>query len=426
MIQTFCKAAYYGGYTASTQYLGVLDGLGDMTRAIVFGIDSARHPVSVTGTFRNLTIYSRNTTERTFPVTVTLMVNGIASSLAVTLTSGGTSASETSTDVAVSAGDDVCYRIVGSSAFAPGYELGFSIELEGASNCYAICSDAGGYTDGNGDYGGALGNGTLMTYGTGTPNDSNTFSICSVAGSIVRLDAKAFSGAPGAGVWTSYIQLNGVLQDGAGGTVDTSCVITGTDEEAFSTFTLPLAIEDHVEMVVMRTGGSAGFANSHVAMSIAFTPTTTGQYMLTGGSADTIPSGTTAWKWNRSLQNAPAEVEHTAPVGPRGIRVRGLYVERHGAPGMGTSYENTVRRNEADTIATVTVSDLDTGGLVVASVSFGAGDTISIQSTPINSPGVSKLYWGLALEALDAADTPQLGVIGPIAWVEEWEREPSV
>jgi hypothetical protein len=422
MIQTMIKALYHVGWAGGTQYVGVIDGNGSAIRSNDFGLDSARHPVSVAGTFRNLTIYSRNTTLRVDPVTVTLFVNGIASSLAVTLTSAATAAWTTGTDVSVSAGDDVCYRIVGSSTFAFGYELSMSIEFEGAANTYAICSDSGGYTVGGGDFGGALGNGALMGY-TGLLADSNTYSICSVAGTITRLDLITFSGAPGTGVWTGYVRLNGVLQDGSVGSVDTSCVITGTDESAFSTFTLPIAIEDHVDLVVIRTVTEATFALSHVAMSIGFTPTTAGQYMLTGGSNDTIPSGTTAWKWNRSRQDDPAESQHLAPVGPRGIRARGLYIERSGAPGEGDAYRHVLRRNEADTILDVTIAHPDESGLVIGTVNFGAGDTIAIESQPINSPLGLLLYWGLALEALDAEDTPQIGVIGPIAWVEEWDRE---
>jgi hypothetical protein len=72
-----------------------------------------------------------------------------------------------------------------------------------------------------------------------------------------------------------------------------------------------------------------------------------------------------------------------------------FYVNLDGSPGTGNSYTFTVRKNGADQIdLQVVISGSATSGSDTSgSVSFAAGDLISIESTPASSPTDRGARW---------------------------------
>jgi hypothetical protein len=409
MKQIICKCTHNANYAFTTGYIGLNDGEGSFSIAVTFGINKVKHPWSVSGTFRNLTVY----TPFTHPdISVMLMVNGVATALSVSLLGSDTIKSNISDDIAINAGDDVVLRLTSAApVLYPGYSLGFSIEFEGNQAVYGICPFTGGGTAGVAHFGGAFGNGVFQTFGGS--NNSNTYSICAAAGNITRLDLKTYSGAPGASSWVGYIRKNSILQDGSGGTVNTTCTITGGATSANSSFTLPVVEGDHLDIYVIRNGLDVGFANAHVAASVAFNPTVAGQFMMCGGSNDAISGIDIGWKWTRSEQLANLESKALAPIGDNGFNALGLYVEVSGAPGPGRSFTYTLRRSGVDTLITVTVQDLDTSGSIIATVPFISGQYTTIQITPNNSPiGGLGFHWGLALDTSVAPPPPDNPLCG--------------
>ncbi len=409
MKQIIPRCGWGAGFVNGTQFLGVIDGEGNIPNSDTFGHSWYRAPLPIAGTARNLVVYSRDARHGT--TTVTLMKNGVATALAATLASGDSVSPVGVGEIAYALGDDWSYRISGPSGLGSppyfGYDIGMSLEYEAAGSVYNITPVAGGKAVGRGYIGGALGNGFWENYDTATPVTlSTSYSICAVAGAVTGLTIRAYDGAPGAGIWTGYLQLNGVLQDGSGGTVNTAVVLTGTDTVASSAFTLPVAIKDHVDAVVIRTGIDAPFANAQIGAGIAFTPTTDGQFMLCGGSNDTISAAAQGWKWTRSDQLATPEIRNLAPVGPLGFRAIGLYVERGQAPGNTRSFTHTLRQNEGSTIIAVTIANLlKVGEFTSTPVEFAPGDIVDLQIDPVNSPVSGGFYWGLAATAIPPTAT---------------------
>jgi len=74
--------------------------------------------------------------------------------------------------------------------------------------------------------------------------------------------------------------------------------------------------------------------------------------------------------------------------------ISNFYVTLDGSPGSGNSYTFLVRKNGADTPVTCTISETDTTGSdLTNSVSFAAGDYISIMVTPASNPTAAAMSW---------------------------------
>lgn len=386
------------GFGGGTAYGGPNDGEGDIANSLTFGIDSAKIPLPFDVTFRNLTVGSH--IARTAPVTVTLLSEGVATAQLATLIVADDIVYSAGADVALTAGTDIAFKFVGPTIAFPGYSLGTCIEAESIGNVFGIAPDAGGKSIGNGWIGGAFGNGVWEGYSSGAPTvKSNTYSLCAVEGDVTHLCLRTYrTDLPDAGSWVGYIQKNGVLQDGSGGTVDTTTTLTGASTFVINTFAVPCTFLDRLEVVVIRQGTDAStFMNANVAAGIGFTPTTDGEFMQCGGSNDSISAVTTSWKWTRSEQLGTPEGVHQAPTGPLGWNSLGMYIERSAPPGAGDSYIHTLRLNGGDTTTVVTISGaVDDDGFIVNTVPFVAGDFVDIESEPTGSPLAVALYWGLA------------------------------
>lgn len=411
MKQIIPKICYFVG-TAATLYNGVLDGQGNAANSDTFGITYTKCPIPIDGVFRNLTVYSRDPL-RLHNVTVTLMKNGIATALAVTLLTADITASNLTDSVSVVAGDDVTYRFVTTNVGLPNsFDMACSMEFEGAGQVFSI-TPQGGLGVGDGLFGGAFGNGVYNGY-VGASGNSNTFSICAINGVVSALALKAYGTPPGTpGVTTGYLRLNRILQDGSGGTVNTAVPLADPTAYALGTFSLPVVPGDYVDAVIVRTVAGMGGGGLQIALGIAFTPTTDGQFMLCGGSND-VMSTALAWKWNRSEQLADPETRNLAPIGQLGCVALGLYIDRDtaGTPGSGDGYLHTLRKNEADTSLSVSVVEPATTGLATGNVPFTAGDTIDLQSSPIETPVSQRLHWGLAFSV-----APPVGTISAMTCV---------
>lgn len=418
MIQTIMKHTWNANYGGATQYQGLFGGTnidaGDWSASSTFGAKFGRTPMSAPVTFRNLMVQSVGLTSGspsgflppTF--TITLQKNGVDTSLATTVTSGSFSNANYTDSAIFSAGDDSCWKLSGSTVATPNsYDILITVEAEtpAFTSLYGIAPFTGSVTAGAGKFGGAFGNGGAELYSPLVP-DSVTYSISALAGAITRMDLVTFAGAPGAGTWTGYVRLNGVLQDGTGGTINTSCVMTGSATTATAAFSLPIAVQDHADLVILRSGTDAAFAVSQVAVGIAFVGVDDGAFMSCGGNNDALDTGATGWRWYGTEQLAAPEIRNEALIGPTGITIQGLYVEFNThPPGLGHSWLVTLKQNTSPTTIALTVADTDTSGLKTGSVGFSHGDTVDLQLDPSGPPTNSEFHWGLALTSA-AANPP--------------------
>lgn len=407
MKQIIIKSKHGVAWAFKNNYLN-LGGDGSAPSIADFGIDAGSTPMPVAGTFRNLVFYCGETHP---DITVSLNVNGVDTLLSVAFDSADTIAVNSANEVVVAVGDVVTIHTnVATEHTAPGLAVGFSIEFEGDKQFYAVAADTGGQSAGFYRISGALGNGIQQN--TSNPlTFCNTYSLCAVEGIIDGMCIRTFAGEPGDGVWTANIVLNGVLQDGSGGSVDTTVTMTGSTIFEEAAFSLPIVLADQVVIAVLRSVEDSPFANAQCSAAITFTPTDTitNPFMLVGGSNDSISTTLVGYKWEHSEQLQATEVLTAAPIAFSGMQAKGIYIEITSAPGAGKSYDYVVRRNALfDTAIATSIVDTDDTALVLEDVDFIYGDLIDIRITPSGGPLSNHMYWGLSAIVEEA---PELNTI---------------
>lgn len=429
MIQSLLHCGYGISPNEGGQYLGFV-GWGDPAFAFTFGSGLMRFPVSASGTFRNFRVLFHDPHPA---LTVTFVKNGIGTGLLIDVGTDETTGENTGTEVAVTAGlDDVCIRVnVGTTAAGSAYDMGWSVEFESDEGLqvYGVGGAGGTVQVGAGFFGGILGNGILQSYSSPGPPTfpSNTYSLNAVPGVLERLDVLAWSGAPGTDSWTGWIVVNGVKQDGTGGTIDTTCVVTGTDDRAFSTFSLPIAIQDYIEVQIERGGSVASFSSLHVGAGVAFRPTDAKSFMICGGSNSQI-GDVTAYRWVESEQAAVGEARALAPVPLSGLEAYALYVNQGTAQPTG-GFVYTLRQNGAPTPLTFTITGATAvdGSVIALPFPYVAGDTMSLEYAPFDDADGDQLHWSIALQPpTDSIPGDVGGVIGPLLWITIPFRPPVV
>jgi len=423
VIQLIPRVQPFISFGSTDTYCSINGGTSDGGASSTYGANIARIPLPWAVTVRNLTLYSRDPARIESDV-VAILKNNVATALTCTLPFSSTGPVTTSgVDVTYAALDDFSYK---ATTVTPNSHLiAWCLEAESQGNIFGINPVSGGASVGFGGVGGALGNGNFESYNNALPTTrSLSYSICYVPGNLTHLAMKSFGASYAGGSWIAHIILNGIVQDGSGGTVDTRCEVVDGNATALATFVLPLVVGDHVDVAYYRTGTDAAFELANIAIGIGFVPSLPGRFMLTGGSNNVVGTGT-AYVWIRNFQEEATESMALAPIGPAGLRVRGFYVER-GAPGPGESYVNTLRRNEGPTSLTVTIADADTSGLIEdLNVVYVDGDTIDIQSIASEgSSDTSRLHWGLDVSIVDVGIT-DVGVIGPHIWIDFNRTQPG-
>ncbi len=393
MRQAFCKTVSQVGAATSTNGVGIMDGGGAVT------IVPYRDVCASAGTFRNLIVYANSTVRRTLVATLWRMPSGsftaAPTTLAVTLGLGVTKNQNTSDSVVVAVGD-VVYLIVETDIGGASYDLALGLEFDGDSQMYAIPDKKPNAITLQGQIAGALGNGKPENY-SGQGNASS-YSIAALEGDITSLVLRTTNGvAEAMSSCTGVIVLNSVVQDGSPGTVDTRCILTAGNSQAVAAFTLPIVLEDRVNIVYERD--DAIFTRA-VTCGITFDPTDAASFMFSGGSNDVIlaPLG---YMWNRSRQLGASEIQVQAPVPVSGLVLSGLYIEE-GSPVTGDPITATVRINGLDTALTVT---FEGSGFVNADVPAVSGALLSIS---IVSTDNQQFHWGIAASIEEEPDTGTL------------------
>ncbi len=389
------------GYSATAQAAGINSGEGSLT------VGGGKIPMPLPGIVKKFTLYGG--VARDIDVTAKVRKNGTTIGLEVALAAGaaGQQVFTATNPLPFSAGDYLEYVFeLSDTEFFPGLAISACAEIEADAILYGVSPLAGTIGVGHTGEGGALGNGSIDSTGS--------YSICALHCVLERLCILRFASQSG-GAWTAWIKVNGVIQDGTGGTVDTTTVLDDADPDfVVRTFSLPLSPLDHVNVYYQRTGSEAAFSVNQFGIGVAVRPDTPGAFMFCGGNNDVIDNGLT-WKWMQSAQEGPTIGDHTAPVGQRPFQITGLYVEREEEPGAGNSYIQTLLKNGEPTGLVVTISDAAVAGQGVGAVQYHAGDTLTLQiETQGDAPSGPQIHW-----AFSATLNP--GVIGAYAWVH-WPR----
>ncbi len=406
MIQPFPRVQPFVSYPTSNTYWSINGGMNDGGASDTYGVNIARIPLPWAITAQNLVVYSRDPAVLD-DNTVTLRKNNVDTALAVTLPFGSIGPVANITDtVSYAALDDWSYHMF--TGLGGSHLLGLNIEADNAGNVFGLFGVPGSNSVGFGAIGGALGNGFFQGYDSGFPTTrSNSYSICATPGNLTKLAIKTYGTSYSGGSWVAFIVLNGVIQDGSGGTVDTRTTLTDGTASVLGSFTLPLIVGDHVDVAYVRVGTCAAFELVNLSVGIGFVPTTDGIFMFTGGSNNVVGTDT-RYVWVRNYQEEAVESMTLAPISPSGLEARDMLIER-GEPGTGESFINTLRHNEGPTALSVTLVDLQTSGLITGQFeAYVYGDTIDLQSIASAAAGASsRLHWGIAATVTGSGPPPE-------------------
>jgi len=238
---------------------------------------------------------------------------------------------------------------------------------------------------------------------------SDTRSYAPISGRIVRIDTftDPFFDVPAPGDERTFnIVINGVVQDGTGGTVNTTLVV---DENASlsdsKTFSCPFAITDDVRIRWTATNCVAGFT----AASIAVISTEANQAMICGGANGAPSASVTNYVAMPGSQTNfhAVEADIALPIAPFKILLKYLFVTF--ASNVADGYEITLRKNLATPVNAPTVTVINTAYPQVDTnpahvVVFNPGDLFSLQTIPQGGGTLSVgIFWSFAVGLSAAA-----------------------
>ena len=344
----------------------------------------------IPGTFRNLKLLL--TTSETHPdTTITLNVNDVDTALTCTALAAETTAEDIANEVAVVEEDLVCFKFR-TPGFASAMQFSISYEWEGAEQIFGPFAIAGSDDPGEQRASGAFSNAGWTT--NPTPGVfCNTYSICAVTGNVTSLAAHSFTAVTGLGQWELQLIKNLIIQDGSGGTIDTTVLISAGETYKKSTFSLPVVPGDIIEIILTRLGTEAPFDIAQVTAMVTVNST---EFMLNGGNNALVSSTVDNYEWNAVTQAETDENLVLVPIA-RGFTTVGLFVRKSQDPGtVGSGYHHILMKNGVQQAIDAEVLAGGLTGLDLAAIAYNEGDTLSLLSSPFNGPNGSQLHWGLS------------------------------
>jgi hypothetical protein len=226
--------------------------------------------------------------------------------------------------------------------------------------------------------------------------------------------------APGAGKSRTYcFQLDGVDQDGSGGTVDTRATIADTNTTSpVATFTLPVTAGQVISLVYKsNSGGPAAVTNT--VGSCAFVATTPGRYVYSSGATGPNLTGT-EYCWPTCSDGTNAQWDGTEAnrefIGgmSQDIYLRSMRFSIPVAAGAGKSWTARLRVDETDTDLFVTISGAtDTTGALELDdpIVITAANRWSVSLVPVGSPAIGSAHTRITLGfGIDDAIPPALKI----------------
>jgi len=284
------------------------------------------------------------------------------------------------------------------------------------TECY-ILAEFTSTNDGESGYtmGHAAGNGALSgsggpyyvegpfastTWTTSTPPAPEN--IVAVAGNVTSMSVRS-STTPGASKsWDFWLVKNGVLQDGAGGTVNTHVNTGNVTTGVTGTFTLPVSPGDRLSM--KATGVSAP-ASSRIQAGITLTATADGECQISCSHGSSASTSVVNYGWAVTAATAgwdATETNRDEPMFVGSFTLAAMYVLLGAAPGAGNSWQFDMRRDAATPggALSVLISDsATTGSDVTGSLALDDGHLWGIKSTPTSGPAIGstpQFAWRIA------------------------------
>ncbi len=329
----------------------------------------------------------------------TLMVDGVASTLTVTIADSAVSGSDLVNQVSISAGQFMTLRSIPSGTPA---DTGpkFTMVFTGTTAKESVIMAAGGPTLNS-----AANEFAPISIFSGFDHSTTELDrqqMCAGSGTIKNLYVK-LSADPGTDpdAYRFTVRLNGVSQTLT--TTITANDTTGND--TVNSFTVSPG--DLLSVLVEPLNTPS--ASPRCSISVTFVADTNGESLLLAGSDDDIHFSATE---HFGIIGFPDDNWGVGEVTRRTILdtcvLRDLYVELENSPGAGNSYVFSTRillDSSTDPNATysdgnmsVTISGTDkTGNDTVNSDSLVPGESIVIQSLPDSLPTIGQAKWGMVM-----------------------------
>lgn len=359
-------------------------------------------PIAIAGTFRNLKVRLGSAPGTGKSRTFTLMVNGVASGLTVTISGAGVFADNTGVDVSVSIGDFVCLRHEQSGIPSDNNPTRISLEYENATTATSIygCTSQDVPNNVVTAYTGALL--TDGVYETASSGRILKESLIGPPGTLTgyRVDLLI---APGAGKSRIYgLVINGISQDGTGGTTDTRITIADAATSGSKAFSIHVNKGDRVAYEIIPSGTPT---NSRHRFGSSYVADTTGYYILGTMTGERLLTSATQYGWlgGHNENWNTTEANFLQEVGTSGIIFVDIYVRLNDVPTSGDSYTFTLRRNSSSSLLTVTTTAQI--GSATGQTDTVDGDFVSIQG--VHAGGGDDLAPKVVFTAIDAAAIPE-------------------
>lgn len=316
--------------------------------------------------------------------TFTLMVNGVDTSVVVTISDSAT-VGTWSGSLAITAGDLIIMRVDPANGPATGAVNHTTLEFEPTSpvsSGYVQKATVTSVTQ----YVGAFGAGASNVSGDAVAN------LSPLSGDIVAIHGY-IAAAASASTITCTLYKNGVAQDGSGGTPDTRLVIasgSGAAATASLSVTVPMSPGDTFYVEMVRTSGATR-STSWSCRVDADEPSQSIMAAILGAPSAAanrwapIRCGEAATGW----ATATSDAAHRTTIGPTAITLSDLYVTVASAPTAGKSRTFTVRAADVDSSLSATIADANVEGSDLSDeASVPANAILTIAHVPSGTPTV--------------------------------------
>ncbi len=321
--------------------------------------------------------------------TFTLMKNGVATALTCFATGTGNGTGDTNKfcsdlghPVSVSATDLISIKIVPFSnpalqtsirfgiVFTPNID-GQTIIMGGTDSVYASTAL---YTNTVG--------GTFLT--SGTENDQKT--LFATSGMVSNLYIIS-SAAPGSGQTRTFTMAKNSSAQALSCSMPNNTICSDTSN-SFS-----VLAGDFLDLQYTATASSV---TGSISYGFVFTPSHTGDFLLSGITGSNLLDGSTAeyLTLNNSNNFLSTEIIQQS-YAPSNFVIKDLYVNFGTAPGGGAARQSIVRLNSANTNLSVNVSESNTSANVSSLIPIIRGDKIAVQVSPSGSPASSNYQYSI-------------------------------
>jgi hypothetical protein len=363
------------------------------------------HPWSVPGTLVNFRVVLSVAPGSGNSVTITVRKNGSDSAMAITIANTDTAGVYTGT-LSVADGDRLILHwttsgtpTVGSATWAIEFDSTNAKEHGYSGICGAV-------TNSTTQYAGLFCNEVSWD----ATNGGTHIEPMAIAATIKKLRFRCSNFVSGGGSLVFCIMLNGVAQDGSGGTVDTRVTVptvgSGAGQMVSSSFSLPVVPGD--EVYLRKTVSGTVSVGQTMSVSMLVESTYDGQFQFTCRSTALSSSSTQYTAPDRSGGSSTTE-SNSAVVTRGGITPIVLfkcYVRMDGDAGVGNDYTFSYRRNTATPSGTPSIQLAGAGsGAGITQGNDQAGvlgivqdDVFNVRAVPVSLPTSRTMVWSAAVQ----------------------------